>query len=149
LRRRKKVVEPVRTIQADRIQQLREMRNLTTADVAKVLNMPEALYTKLEASRFEMPATLLIELAVFYGVTTDFIVGLSDDLAAAGRYQKDDEVDFYRFMLEVRSDNPDLYQTFCTVIHDASLNPKVDSFSIIAKYFPQYSEELKALEAKG
>ncbi|WP_197029205.1 helix-turn-helix domain-containing protein [Alicyclobacillus macrosporangiidus] len=130
------------------MKQLREIRHLKESDVAHFLGISEQLYRKLESSEFDIPATALMELAVFYGVTTDFLVGLSDDLAAAGRIQKPEAVEFLRIMLEARSTNRGVYEKFCAIVHEVASNPEADVFAIAARHFPQHAEELKSLRRK-
>lgn len=133
------------TVQSMRIRQLREMRGLDTAYVAKWLGMSEEMYRLVEAAAFDIQATELAELAVLYGVTTDFILGLSDDLEAAGRIHREDSIEFMRMMLECRVENKGLFSKFRQVLHEAATEPDSDVTAVFIKHFPQHRTELEKL----
>lgn len=59
----------------DRIRELREDHDLRQIDVAKMLGMSQTGYSKYETGENDVPTTILIKLADFYGVTTDYILG--------------------------------------------------------------------------
>lgn len=62
----------------DRIRELREDHDLRQIDVAKILDMSQTGYSKYETGENDVPTTILIKLADFYGVTTDYILGRID-----------------------------------------------------------------------
>ena len=61
-----------------RIRELRENRELTQTQVAKILNCSQQVYSNYELGQRDIPTDILIALAKFYKVTTDYILGLSD-----------------------------------------------------------------------
>lgn len=62
-----------------RIRELREDSDLNQTDVANILNMSQTGYSKYETGENDIPTTVLIKLAKFYNVSTDYILELSDD----------------------------------------------------------------------
>lgn len=71
-----------------RIRDLREDRDLKQREVAEFLVCDQSLYSKYERGERELPLRLAIQLAEFYGVSVDYLVGLSDDPAASRRRRK-------------------------------------------------------------
>ena len=61
-----------------RISDLRVDHDLTQRKVADYLNMNLEVYRRYEKGEREIPVWALIQLAQFYGTTTDYILGLSD-----------------------------------------------------------------------
>ena len=61
-----------------RIRELREDHDLTQSDIAKILNMSQTGYSKYEVGSHDIPTKILISLAKFYNVSTDYILELSD-----------------------------------------------------------------------
>ncbi|MGN0106115.1 MAG: helix-turn-helix domain-containing protein [Hominilimicola sp.] len=62
-----------------RIRDLREDRDLNQTQVADILNMSQTGYSKYETGENDIPTAVLITLAKFYNVSTDYILELSDD----------------------------------------------------------------------
>ena len=58
-----------------RIRELREDHDLSQRDVAAVLGMSQPQYFRYEQGYRDLPTDLLIRLADYYGVTTDYILG--------------------------------------------------------------------------
>ena len=63
---------------AQRLRDLREDRDLTQSDVAKVLGTTDQYYSTYEAGKRELPFSRAIILARFYGVSLDYIAGITD-----------------------------------------------------------------------
>jgi len=63
-----------------RLKALREDRDLTQTQVAQLLNKSQQGYNHIEVGRAELKIDDLIKLCRFYGVTADYIIGLSDDM---------------------------------------------------------------------
>ena len=61
-----------------RIRNLREDHDLTQKQMAKVLNCSQQVYSNYELGQRDIPTDILIKLAKFYNVSTDYILGLSD-----------------------------------------------------------------------
>ena len=60
-----------------RIRDLREDRDLTQAQVAEVLHTTQQQYSKIETGKSDISGEKLIKLSKLYGVSTDYILGLS------------------------------------------------------------------------
>ena len=63
----------------NRIKELREDNDLTQAQIAKILNMSQTGYSKYEVGAHDIPTSILIKLSKFYQVSTDYILGLTDN----------------------------------------------------------------------
>ena len=60
-----------------RIRDLREDRDLTQAQVAEALHTTQQQYSKIETGKSDISGEKLIKLSKLYGVSTDYILGLS------------------------------------------------------------------------
>lgn len=58
---------------------LREDNDLTQKEVAALLETSQTMYARYERGANEMPIRHLIRLANYYNVTTDYLLGLSND----------------------------------------------------------------------
>ncbi|MBQ7912710.1 MAG: helix-turn-helix transcriptional regulator [Clostridia bacterium] len=58
-----------------RIRDLREDRDLTQTEVAKMLEMSQTGYSKYETGENDIPTTVLIKLAKFYNTSIDYLLG--------------------------------------------------------------------------
>lgn len=61
-----------------RIRELREDNDLTQRFVAGILNCSQQVYSNYELGQRDIPTEILIKLADFYDVTTDYILGRTD-----------------------------------------------------------------------
>ena len=66
-------------MQYRRIRDLREDNDLTQKVVAQSLNCSQQVYSNYELGQREIPTDILVKLSKFYDVSTDYILGLSDD----------------------------------------------------------------------
>ena len=62
-----------------RIRDLREDKDLTQTQVAKVLGMSQTGYSKYETGENDLPSSILIKLADFYNVSIDYILDRTSD----------------------------------------------------------------------
>ena len=62
-----------------RIRDLREDRDLTQSQIAKILNTTQQQYSKIETGRADISGEKLVLLAQFYNVSCDYILGLTND----------------------------------------------------------------------
>ena len=62
-----------------RIKDLREDKDLTQSDIAKILNVSQVAYSYYELGKRQLPIDLLIKLAKFYNTSTDYLLGLTDE----------------------------------------------------------------------
>lgn len=64
--------------QYQRIRDLREDRDLTQSEIAKKLGITQQQYQLYESGDREIKFHQIIELALFYNVTIDYIAGLTN-----------------------------------------------------------------------
>ena len=62
-----------------RIRDLREDHDLTQKDVAKLLHIKQNTYSQYETGQRQIPLNVLVALAKFYGTSTDYILGLTEE----------------------------------------------------------------------
>ena len=65
---------------AQRIKQLRLERNITQPELAKAINVSNGLISFWENSINEPKASLIIKLALYFNVSSDYLLGLEDEL---------------------------------------------------------------------
>ena len=62
-----------------RIKDLREDRDLTQKEVADFLHIKQNTYSQYENGHRQLPIDALIKLARFYGTSTDYILGETEE----------------------------------------------------------------------
>ena len=62
-----------------RIRDLREDHDLKQKDLARILHCSQQVYSNYELGQRDVPTAVLIALSRLYNVSTDYILGLSDD----------------------------------------------------------------------
>lgn len=62
-----------------RLEDLRTDSDLTQVDIADYLNMNREVYRRYEKGIREIPVWAVIKLAELYGVSTDYLLGLTDE----------------------------------------------------------------------
>lgn len=62
-----------------RIRDMREDRDLTQKEIADALKCSQQLYSNYELGQRDIPTDILINLSKFYGVSVDYILGLTDN----------------------------------------------------------------------
>lgn len=62
-----------------RIRDLREDRDLSQKQVAKILCCSQQVYSNYELGQRDIPTAILIALSKHYNVSTDYILGLTDN----------------------------------------------------------------------
>ncbi len=62
----------------ERIKSVREDRDLTQAQIGKILNKSQQGYNHIETGRAELKIEDLIRLCKFYGLSADYLIGLTD-----------------------------------------------------------------------
>lgn len=68
----------MKIILGKRLKELRESKGLTQKQVAQLLNLHSVTYLHYEKSQREPPLQVLAEMAKFFEVSTDFLLGLSE-----------------------------------------------------------------------
>ena len=61
-----------------RLKELREERGLTQKELSALLNLTSVTYLHYEKAQREPPLSLLIQFAKFYGVSTDYLLDLTN-----------------------------------------------------------------------
>ena len=62
-----------------RLRDLREDRDLTQRQLADLLHMKQPQYQRYESGERDISSELLIQLADYYGVSTDYILGRTNN----------------------------------------------------------------------
>lgn len=61
-----------------KLKDLREENNFTQNQIAEYLNIKQNTYSQYENEKRQLPIDVLIKLAKFYKVTTDYILGIEE-----------------------------------------------------------------------
>ena len=72
----------------ERIRDLRIDRGLTQEAVAKILHVSQNTYSQYEIGISRYPLDAVVKLAEFYGVSMDYLVGLTDEQKPYPRKRK-------------------------------------------------------------
>lgn len=62
-----------------RIRDLREDNDLTQKEMSAVLNCSQQVYSNYELGQRDIPTAILISLSEYYNVSTDYILGLTNN----------------------------------------------------------------------
>lgn len=62
-----------------RIRDLREDHDLVQKQISSILGIDQRVYSNYETGKREIPVSLLIKLAKYYNVSTDYILGLTNE----------------------------------------------------------------------
>lgn len=68
----------INTVLIERLRELREDSDLTQKQIVAILNCTQVSYSHYEAGRRDVPSVYLITLANHYGVSVDYLLGLTD-----------------------------------------------------------------------
>ncbi len=68
-----------------RIRDLREDQDLTQKQLSEILHCSQQVYSNYELGQRDIPTQVLIALADFYGTTTDYILGRSNQRHFPGK----------------------------------------------------------------
>ena len=71
-----------------RLRDLREDHDYVQKEVAAYLNIDQRVYSTYETGKREMPLHLLIRLADYYHVSTDFLLGRTNNPEPYGLVKK-------------------------------------------------------------
>ncbi len=69
----------MKIILGERLKELREDRGYTQKQLSDKLGLNSVTYLHYEKEQREPPLSLLAEIAAFYGVSVDYLLGLNDD----------------------------------------------------------------------
>ena len=70
--------EILEIILGQRLKELRAEKKLTPKEVAEYLRISSVTYLRYEKAQREPSLELLAELAIFFGVSTDYLLGLKE-----------------------------------------------------------------------
>ena len=70
-----------------RLRDLREDHDKTQTEIAEVLGTSQTMYARYERGANELPIRHLITLCQYYRVSSDYILGLSEDAGKATKKQ--------------------------------------------------------------
>ena len=70
--------EILEIILGQRLKELRAEKKLTQKEVAEYLRISSVTYLRYEKAQREPSLELLAELAIFFGVSTDYLLGLKE-----------------------------------------------------------------------
>jgi len=62
----------------ERLRDIREDRDLTQAEIGRLLNKSQQGYSHIESGRAELKIDDLITLCRFYNLSADYVIGLVD-----------------------------------------------------------------------
>ena len=62
----------------ERLRNIREDRDLTQAELGRLLNKSQQGYNHIEAGRAELKIDDLVKLCKFYNLSADYLIGLTD-----------------------------------------------------------------------
>lgn len=62
-----------------RIRDLREDHDLKQWQLAQLLNCSQQVYSNYELGQRDIPSDVLVRLSAFYGVSVDYILGLTNN----------------------------------------------------------------------
>ena len=64
-----------------RIRDLREDRDLTQVEIARLLNCSQRIYSNYERGDVDIPTEILRKLAELHHTSVDYLLGLTDEMA--------------------------------------------------------------------
>lgn len=62
-----------------RLKDIREDRDITQKEVAEYLHIRQNTYSQYETGQRQLPVEALIQLALFFGTSADYILELTDE----------------------------------------------------------------------
>ena len=71
-----------------RIRDMRTDRGLTQSQIAELLHVSQNTYSQYEIGTTRFPLDAVIKLAEYYGVSVDYLVGLTDEPTPYPRKRK-------------------------------------------------------------
>ena len=70
---------------AERLKPLRKSKNKTQVEMAKLLGCTDRHYQKIEYGNINVPATTVVFLADYFGVTADYLLGREPGALSPGQ----------------------------------------------------------------
>lgn len=72
-------MQEVIVLHFQRLEDLRIDADKTQQEIADLLHMQREVYRRYEKGIYDIPVWAVIQLAQFYGVTTDYLLGLTNE----------------------------------------------------------------------
>lgn len=72
----------------ERIRNLREDKDLSQKVLAEYLQIHQTTYSDYERGNLKIPPDVLIKLSKFYGVSVDYLLGLTDETQPYSQQKK-------------------------------------------------------------
>lgn len=69
---------------------LRKNKNVTQKEVANALNIPRGTYAHYELGKRSPDHSMLLNLAEYFNVSTDYLLGRADDITLGNKCPKED-----------------------------------------------------------
>lgn len=92
-----------------RVQELRLQHHDLQADIADRLNVPVRTYASWEREERAMPSDIVVQIAQFYGVSTDYLLGMEK----AAQQELDGQVDeFIRRASQLTPENQEKLRSY-------------------------------------
>ena len=63
----------------ERIRNLREDKDLSQNEIAKILNCSQTTYSRYETGDLNIPVDSLIKLAIYFNTSIDYLIGITDE----------------------------------------------------------------------
>lgn len=63
-----------------RIKDLREDKDMTQAEVSKLLNISQTNYSKYELGKINIPIETLKKLSIIFNTSIDYLLGMTDEV---------------------------------------------------------------------
>ena len=64
----------------NRLRELREDKDMSQREIAKILDMSQTGYSQYEIGKNDVPTRVLIKLALFYGVSVDYLLDITNEM---------------------------------------------------------------------
>ena len=93
-----------------KLREVREDFDMSRKQVAQILEITSQQYQLYESGKREMPTHLFIKLAEYYEVTTDYLVGRSNDDYSDYVSEKQKTLSYYYQKIRDIREDKDLYQ---------------------------------------
>ena len=62
-----------------RLRKLREDKDLSQKELAKLLNMSQTGYSKYETGENDIPTSILLKLSTIYDTSIDYLLGITNE----------------------------------------------------------------------
>ena len=102
----------------NRIRELRKNLNMSQEALADKIGTTQQAVSRMENNAYDIPSDLLIQIAKYFNVTTDYILGISDiKRDYNGQYRMNQEMDkCYDIILRYQNLSPINQKTFRCIL---------------------------------